>query len=146
MSARIRGQEAFVSFAVAGIGLLEGSFAKVKDFSATARTDLVEQGYLGETFDDLDVQHHGWDFSFSVDEQDSSTLDYLQQLMTNEEANVSPASVTMQVAVNYREAGVASKRLVFSNVVMKVNELGFPSRKDYITTSFEGKAKRLDIL
>lgn len=145
MSARIRGQEAFVNFAVAGIGLLEGSFAKVKEFSVTARTDLIEEGYLGETFDDLDVQHHGFDFSFTIDEQDSVSLDYLTTLLNNEEANTAPASVTMQVTINYREAGVATKRLIFTDVVMKVNELGFPSRKDYVNTSFEGKAKRLTI-
>ena len=145
MSARIRGQEAFVNFAVAGIGLLEGSFAKVKEFSVTARTDLIEEGYLGETFDDLDVQHHGFDFSFTIDEQDSVSLDYLTTLLNNEEANTAPASVTMQVTINYREAGVATKRLIFTDVVMKVNELGFPSRKDYVNTSFEGKSKRLTI-
>ena len=145
MSARIRGQEAIVNFTVAGLGLLGGSFAKVQEFTATARTDLNEEGYLGETFDDLDIQHHGWDFSFSVHEEDGSSLDYLNQLLSNEESHLSPATVTMQVTINYREAGVAAKTLVFSDVVLKVNELGFAGRKELVSTSFEGKAKRLSI-
>lgn len=145
MSARIRGQEAVISFSVSGLGLLAGSFANVKDFTATARTDLVEEGYLGETFDDVDVQHHGWDFSFTVDEEDDTSMNYLRDLMDNEENTVAPNTVTMTVQMNYREPGVQAKLLTFSDVVMKVNELSFPSRKEYINTSFEGKAKRLKI-
>lgn len=145
MSARIRGQEAFVSFSVAGLGLLGGSFAKVKDFTYTPRQDLVEASYIGETFDDLDIQHHGFDFSFTVDEEDSSSLDYLRQVLENEENNVAPSTVTVTVQLAYREAGLQASLLTFSDVVMKVSEMSFSGRKDYVSTSYEGKAKRLSI-
>jgi hypothetical protein len=145
MSARIRGQEAVVSFAVAGIGPLSGSFTKIKDFTATPRTDLVETDYLGETFTDLDVQHQGWDFSFTLDEEDGKSLEYIAQLMSNEENNVAPASVMMQVVFNYRKSGEATKSMTFSDVVMKANDINLSGRKDYISSSYEGKAKRCDI-
>lgn len=144
MSARIRGQEAVVRFTVGGVPV-EGDFAKVKDLTITPRTDLTEEGYLGETFDDLDVMHHGADFSFTVDQESGESLAYLQQLVDNEEATIAPTGVVMSVILNYREAGVIPQEIVLQQVVMKVNDLSFSGRKDYVSTSFEGKAKRIKI-
>lgn len=144
MSARIRGQEAIVRVTVDGVPVA-GDFAKVKDLTITPRTDLTEEGYLGETFDDLDVMHHGADFSFTVDQENGESLEYLAQLVNQEEANQAPSNIIMTAILNYREAGVPSKEIVLQQAVLKVNDLSFSGRKEYISTSFEGKAKRIKI-
>ncbi len=68
MSLRQRGQEVTLRVAVDG-QVLAGSMLKVEDFTATPRTDLNEDDFLGETESDLDIQHqfkYQYKFNISV--------------------------------------------------------------------------------
>ena len=60
MSQKMRGEEAVIKISVDGIQQ-SGTMIKVTDFTATPRTDINEDDYLGEAETDLDIQHHGWD-------------------------------------------------------------------------------------
>lgn len=149
MSTRIRGSEQSISvtvndeFATAfGInGRLEGSFFKVKEFTHTPRTDLVEEDFIGERFDDLDVQHHGYDFSFTTHENDAAALNFLSLLVYKEDSNLPPPQVTLHVTTTYRDVTVLPRTEVFIGCVMKLSERSNGGRKEYIQNSFEGKAK-----
>ncbi len=156
MSSRIRGQEATIRITVddefaASFGIfgnLAGSFFKVRDFTHTPRIDLVEQEYLGEKFDDLDIQVHGHDFSFTVDELDNAALNYLQLIQFKEESSLPPPIIGVQVTYIYRELvpPTLPQTQSFIDVVLKNAERTIGGRKEYIQNSFEGKAKNHKVL
>jgi hypothetical protein len=149
MSARIRGQEATIRITVAdefaaafGIfGTMVGSFFKVRDFSLSPRQDLVEQEYLGEDFDDLDFQHHGHDFSFTVDELDESVLNFLSLVTFKEAANLAPPIIGVSATFVYRNQVTLPQTVRLVDCVLKLAERSIGGRKEYIQNSFEGKAK-----
>ena len=140
MSLRTRGQEATIQITVDGRNQ-EGSWAKVKDFTATPRTDLVEENYLGELESDLDIMHHGYDLSFTVDMQDSATINYLQDIVAREQLATRHPVVNITVTYAFRE-GTATITELYTNVFLKVSEQTISGRSEYISVGFEGKAKR----
>lgn len=141
MSLKIRGQEATIRFNVDGQPQ-SGTWLKVKDFTATVRSDLVEEDYLGEVETDIDFQHHGFDFTFTVDNQDNKAISFLTDIIERERNHLKPPDITITVIYRYREPGARATVEVYSDVMLRVNETGFSGRKDNISTSFEGKAKR----
>lgn len=145
MSARIRGSEATVRFAVDG-QLQEGSFFKVKDFTLTPRTDIKEEDYIGELETDLDVQHHGFDFSFSIDNQDEKPLELMALIVDREQNQLAHPNITGTVIYAYREAGANNKAQVMHECFVKIDEQGFSGRKDYVSTKITGKCKRVSLL
>jgi hypothetical protein len=141
MSLKQRGQEATIIFNVDGVTQV-GSFAKVKDFAMSPRTDINEEEYLGELESDLDIQHHGFDFSFTVDNQDERTLDYLSLIVGREQAQQAHPDITMTILNAYRERNAINQAEIYNDVFMKVTEQGYPGRKENVTTGFEGKCKK----
>lgn len=145
MSLRIRGQEVTVRVVVDG-EVQPGSFFKVTEFTTAMRTDINEEPFLGELEDDLDIQHHGFDFSFTVQNEDAATLEFLSTIIGREQNAEQHPDITLTVIYNYREPGVQDRVEVFHDVFLKVNEQSFGGRKEYVTTSLEGKAKRRSLL
>jgi len=145
MAKRIRGQEVTIRIAVDG-ETLTGSFLKCTEFSSTVRSDIVETDFLGELETDLDFQHHGFDFSFSVQEEDSQALDYLNKIIELEQQARQHPDITVTVIHQYRDPSERTKVEVFHDCYLKVNESGFSGRKEFVTHSFEGKAKRRSLM
>lgn len=145
MSLRIRGQEATIRVTVDG-DTQDGSWFKVKDFSATPRQDITEEDYLGELESDLDIQHHGYDLSFSVDIQDRKVLDYISLIVEREQLQQAHPSVTINVIYAFRAANGNPVAESYYDVFLKVNETSVGGRKEYISASFEGKAKKRAVL
>lgn len=143
MSTRLRGQETTIRVTVDG-ELQEGSWFKVKDFNASPRQDLIEEDYLGEFASDLDMQHHGYDLAFSVDVQDRNVIDFLSKLVANEEARVRHPRITVTVTYAFRDGSVVAE--AYYDVFLKVNEQSIGGRKEYVSASFEGKAKKRTVL
>lgn len=149
MSSRIRGQEVNISVVVddaflTSFGLeadLQGSFAKVRDFTSSPRIDQTEESYLGEDFDDLDQQVHGYDFSFTVDELDSQVLDFLSLIAFKELNKLTPPVITVAATYIYREPNILPRQEVFVECVLKPSERSVGGRKEYVQNSFEGKSK-----
>ena len=145
MSARIRGQEATLRINVDG-EIQTGTFFKVPDFTVTPRQDLPEQGFLGETEDDIDFQHHGYDFAFTVQEQDEKALNFLSEIVDREANHEQHPKITILVLYAYRANLGNNKAEVYRDVFLKIGEKGFSGRKEYVTTSFEGKCKKRSLL
>lgn len=149
MSSRIRGQEAVLNITVVdefapnfGLGgPLAGSFAKVKNFSITPRIDQTEEGYVGETADDLDQQVHGYDFSFSIDELDSAAIDFLSLIAFKELTNLAPPIITVTASYVYRDLTIQPRTEILTECILKPAERNVGGRKEYISNSYEGKAK-----
>jgi hypothetical protein len=144
MSFRIRGQEVNLRFVIDGV-VMTGTWVKVPDFTLTPRDDLVEEDYVGEVVSDLDYQHHGFDISGTMHVQDSTTLEFLMDIVAREKAHQRPPDISVQVFFAFREVGEPSKNLVLRNVLLKV-DLGFGGRKEYVATRFEGKAKHASLM
>jgi hypothetical protein len=145
MSLRIRGQEVTLRVAIDGV-TQQGSMFKVTDFTMTPRQDLQEADYIGEAETDLDVMHHGFDFSFSVDMQDGTSIDLLDDIVARQLAIATPQDVTITVIYNMRETGVSGRVVTYHTCFLKVDEEGAPGRKERVKTKFTCKAKKRETL
>ena len=145
MSLRIRGSEVTVRIAVDG-AVLQGSMIKLQEFTATPRTDLMEEDYLGELETDLDIQHHGWDLSFTVHQQDETTLQLFETIIDRERAQQRHPDITMTVIYRFREELANNRVEVYHDVFLKITEQGFSGRKEYVSVGFEGKSKRRSLI
>lgn len=144
MSQRTRGQETTIRIAVDS-RTQEGSFFKVIDWTTTARSELVEQDFLGEQETDLDFQHGGFDFAWSIHEQDRKALDLMAYIIELERAHQAHPDITITVIHQYRN-GNDPLIEIFYSCFIKVGELGFSGRTEYNTIGFEGKAKRQKLI
>lgn len=140
----IRGQEVSIHVTVEGEAQ-EGSWSKVKDFTVTPRTELIEADYLGQYYTDVDKQYSGFDFSFNLDMQDRNLIDFLNQESERERLQQTPRRVTIQVIYSFRDASGPVGETYF-DAVLKVSDQSMGSRTEYVSVSVEGKAKRRSAL
>lgn len=145
MSQKMRGQEVTLRVAVNGV-VQEGSMLKVTDFTATPRTDLVEDDYLGEQETDIDIQHHGWDLAWNVDYQDSVAMEFFEGILSNEANQEAHPKITITAIYTFREPGVRGKIEVYRNVFCKQSEQSAGGRKEKVKGKFEGKCKKRVLL
>ncbi len=145
MSLKIRGEEVSIRIAVDG-QVQTGTLLKLTEFSATPRTDLNEDDYLGEQHSDIDIQHHGWDLSFGFDHQDAVAIELVEGIIANEEAHTSHPDVTITVIYNYREPGARGRMAVYQQVFLKPAEETVGGRKEKVKGKFEGKCKQRSLL
>lgn len=141
MSLKVRGQEVTLLLAVDGVDQ-EGSMTKVTDFSVTPRTDLVEDDYLGEDETDIDIQHHGYDLSFSVDMTDDSTFVLWDDIVSREKAHTAHPRITLKAIYTFREPGVRPRMTVYPQLYLKMDEEGVGGRKEKGKVKFSGKNKK----
>lgn len=141
---RIRGKEVTLNVVVDG-QVLAGSFVKVNDFTATPRADLVEKPYIGESEDDLDVNHKGWDLSFSIDVEDEGPLTLYQDIADRERGNQTHPLIILVATYNYRKPGVSKRTVRYQKVFLKVDEEGHSGKNEYVSVKFSGKCKRRSV-
>lgn len=142
-----RGQEATIrvtcqdDFAAAFglVGLLP--LFNVNDWTLTPRTDLVEKEYLGEKYTSIDEQHHGYDFSFSVDETNATIIAMQDLIEYKHELGLEPPIWAVSATVKYRDGVTLPRTEQLINCKLKIASRGFGSRTDYIVSSVEGKAQ-----
>lgn len=141
----IRGSDTTIRVAISGVPQ-RGTFLRLKNFTATPRTDLVEDEYLGEAQTELDIQHHGWDLSFSCDEDDASAIDFLTELTVREEEHQRPQEVTITAYNVYRDGETRPRVEVFPEVLLKVSSRTRGGRKERVVNEFEGKCKTREVI
>ena len=145
MSRRIRGQEVDIRVTVDGV-LQEGTFTKIQDFTETPRTDITEEDFLGEPQTDLDIQHHGFDISFGGQVEDQRAIDFFSDVVSREEQQLPHPDITITVIYAFREGDSENRVKVYQEVFLKIAEDAFSGRKEYATTTFEGKCKKRPVL
>lgn len=141
----IRGQEIQLRVAIAG-QLQEGTFLRVKSFTATPRTDLVEDDYLGEATSEIDIQHHGFDLEIVCDEDDDTAINFLSETVAREEGHLRPQEVTITAMTTYRDGVTRPKVEVYMKVLLKLSERGFGGRKERVPNKFDGKCKSRKVI
>jgi hypothetical protein len=145
MSSKLRGSDITVMIAIDG-KLAGGSMLKVTDGTVNHRTDLVEDDYLGETETDLDIQHHGFDLSVSIHEEDDEALVIAQDIIQREIDHGRPPDVTISFVYVYREPNKRSRMMTYHECVMKQDEEGFGGRKERVKAKFSAKCKRRSLM
>lgn len=145
MSLKMRGSEATIRIARDGV-VQPGSMFKVTDFTATPRTDLVEDDYLGELETDIDIQHHGWDLGFTIDVQDEKAIELVEEIIGREQDQTSHPDITITVLYTFREPGARAKIAVYHGVFLKMDEESFGGRKEKVKGKFAGKCKKRTVL
>lgn len=145
MSQKMTGREATIRIAVDGV-LQEGTMIKCTDFTATPRTDLVEDDYLGEDETDIDIMHHGWDLAFSVDYQDEKAIDLVEQIIEAEQNQTAHPDITITVIYTFREASADGRIAAYYGVFLKQDEESIGGRKEKVKGKFAGKCKRRRML
>ncbi len=145
MSERIRGQETTLQVLVDG-EQLSGSFTKVSDFKLTPRTDLSDSPFLGETEDEPDIQHHGYDFSFSTHEMDNKAVQLLMNMVARLTAGLPVQVINLVVIKRYRDPAAGTAAQVLQQCMLKLDGQDFGGRKDYIKNSFTGKCRTMRVL
>ena len=141
MSQRQRGSEVSLVTLVDGVPQV-GSFLKVQNFTLTPRTDLNEEGFLGEKTDDIDIQHHGYDIAFEVHNTNAVAIDFLNLVVGKEEDLESHPKITLQVFLAFRIPGVVGRSIILQDMFLKVDEYSASDRKDYTITRFSGKNRK----
>jgi len=140
---RIRGQEVTIRISVDGKPQ-EGTWARVKDFSVSERTELVEENYVGDQYTSLDRMRNGYDLSFTVDMQDRSVIDFIDSDINNEENQDALPAVTISVLYSFRD-GTSPVGEVYYDAVLKIAEQSM-TREEYVSYSIEAKAQRKKVL
>jgi len=140
MSQRIRGQEVTVQLISDG-DLKGGSFAKVKNFNLTPRTDLSETDFLGEIESDIDIQHHGFDFDFEIDMADSKMIELFNVIVERERMRLPHPDLNVVVTFKFRSLTDIPAVIVLEHAKMKMDTLAAGGRKDYVNSKWSGKAK-----
>ncbi len=142
MSLKMRGQEITLRFAMGDRGVRNGSMLKVTDWMVTPRTDLTEDDYIGEDQSDIDIQHNGFDMTFTVHTTDAESLDVMDEVIDAEENRQSHPQVTITATYNFREPGSRARMYVYHNVFVKADDEGSGGRKEKHRVKFSCKAKR----
>ena len=113
------------------------------NFNLTPRTDIMETPFLGELEDDLDVQHHGFDFDFEIHHQDSKAFNLLQTVVSREQDHLAHPNINIVVTIAYRSLTEPALTFVLEKAFMKMDGLSFGGRKEYVNSKFSGKCKTL---
>lgn len=145
MSQKMRGAELTMRISVDGIQQV-GSLIKLTDFTINPRTDIVEDDYLGEKETDLDIQHHGFDGSFTIDYQDAEGLALADDIIEREINNEEHPQIVITVIYTFREPGARGKIATYFEVFMKQDEEGAGGRKEKVKGKFSFKAKRRKVM
>lgn len=146
MSNRIRGQETTLQVVVDN-KTMGKSFAKVENFKWSPRQDLTDNDFLGETESEPDIMHHGYDFSFSIHEEDNSAVrDVLLAVVSTLTAGEQQPNVTLTFIKRYRDQAEGTQTLVFSKCVLKLDSQETGSRKDYMKSMFSGKCRQMKVI
>ncbi|HUS27608.1 MAG TPA: hypothetical protein VMZ53_03845 [Kofleriaceae bacterium] len=140
MSQKMRGQELTMRIAVDGV-VQPGSMFKLTDFTATPRTEIVEDDYLGEKETDLDIQHHGWDGAFNVDYEDAQAILLCEDILGRESNNEQHPRITITVIYTFRDPTVRGKIAVYRDVFLKQDEESAGGRKEKVKGKFSFKCK-----
>lgn len=145
MAGRIRGAEKTVRITIDGQGG-EGTWFNITDFSKTERADLTETEHVGKNRDAVDYQHHGWDFSFTVEPEDDASLAFMQSVIARQDLVADHPTITITIMTQYRGSpgGVSVEALY--DVVMRQSEDSFSGRKEYVKNQFEGKAENWELI
>lgn len=137
----IRGEEVTLRFVIDG-DHQAGSFLKVVNFKVTPKADLTESDFVGDKESENDFQHHGFDFSFELQDEDGKAWEVYDKLVLADRNGASIPKMDIVAVYKYRDLAKPSKTRVLERAVFKLDSHDVNGRKEYVKNSFSGKARR----
>jgi hypothetical protein len=145
MANRSRGQETTLQVVVNNTAQ-GGSFSKCESFKWNPRQDMTDSDFIGEAESEPDLQHHGYDGSFTVHEMDNGAVDnVLMPIVAAHTAGTPLPTINLVFIKRYRDPSIPAKTLVFQKVTLKLDGQE-ASRKDYIKSSFSFKCRKMQVI
>lgn len=142
---RVRGQEYSGHVVVAG-KLLIGSFAKMESMAFTPLADLKDSDFVGDEESEFDVQHHGWEVKWSIQQEDDQAIKLYLQLVAALKSGAPLPRMDFVGITTYRDPSVLTSTKVAQNVKFKLDEESNSGRKEYVKNSFTGRCKIVKVL
>lgn len=119
-----------------------GSFTKCETFEVTPDAEIKKSDFLGESTSDGDMQHHGYDFKFTIHEQDSKAIAFYNNIAAASEAGVLLPDMEVMAITQYPDPAQGIVTEILQDVVIKLDSRAFSGRKEYLKNAFSGFAKR----
>lgn len=119
-----------------------GSFTKCESFSAKPDATIEKTEFLGQPVAEGDLEHSGYDLSFTIHEEDTAAIDYWDKQVQKFETGQQLLPVTIVAITTYLNPAVAAKTETFEEVVLKHDERSFGGKKEYVKNMFTGFAPR----
>lgn len=122
-----------------------GSFSKVEQFDWKPLDEIQNTDFLGESESDFDIQHDGYEVSFTIEELENGPVDnVLLPLVAKLKAGDTLPSVTLVFVKRFRDPSLPIKTLEFQSVKLILNSQSAAARKDYVKSSFTGRCKTME--
>jgi hypothetical protein len=144
MAQRIRGQEVTVMLVVDGNQQV-GSFAKTERFKWNPMADLESSDFVGESTSEPDVQHHGYEFSFTVHQMEGNALAVWQNIANQLAAGGVLPNVSLVAVKKFRDPSLVPETVVFQRVALKLDDEDVGGRKDYVKNGFSGRCRSIQV-
>ena len=132
--ARLKGQEIEVRFIADGV--MQEAFACPVSFDDNIKTELKEQGYLGEKTNRHDEVYNGTDFNLKMHVQSNKWMAF-QKLVTDRAQRITPATVINIIRSDFYSDGSTGTR-IYPDVHFGPMPSSGPSRTDYVDVSLTG--------
>lgn len=141
MSQRIKGQE--TSIIVTTNGVVEDTLTDIQNFGITIQTELIQQGYLGQTTDQFDEVFKGAKFDM---EMHTHSQDYLsfQLAIINRARRVTPDTV-FNIVTTLDFPNGDSPTVTLPDVKFGPLPNTVPGRAEYLKVKVEGACSEPDI-
>lgn len=141
MAERIRGKEVDIRVAVEGV-LRSGLFKNVTEFEVTPRDELPETELIGQDETALDYIHNGWDITWTAQQEDADSIDFLDELVDMQRQRVALPSITITLLYRFRDPTVRNRQVVYRKCKVKQDREGAASRTDYLEVAYSAKTQR----
>jgi hypothetical protein len=145
MASPTRGQEVTIRVSVDG-DPKGGSMLLVQNFTATPQQELPELEYLGETESDYDFQHNGFVLQWEIHQSDATSIDMLDDAISDERNHLAPKQVTLTVIYEFRDPGQPGRIVVYRQGKVMQGDEGFKGRKDHNSVQYTAKFRRRSTL
>lgn len=141
MAQRIKGQETQVTLTIDGVPqVLVG---EVRSFSVELQTEILTEGYLGETTNRKDSIFNGVSGSIELHISDQQTLRVFEMLVDKARRRTPGTLVNIMSTLSFPNG--QRPRMLFPDVEFGALPLNFGSRSDYgtVTLTWEGSEFRV---
>ena len=133
MAQRIKGTDVEISIVVDGV--VQANITAVRSFEVTFETDIMSEGYLGETTERKDTIFKGVSGKLELHLETQDILKLFGKIINS--ARVRTAGTKINIKATLRFPNGQNPKLSLNNCEFGSLPLNFSSRSDYATTSLD---------
>lgn len=141
MGQRIKGQE--VSIIIVRGGVLESELTDIRNFNVTLMTEIIQQGYLGETTDRFDEVFKGASFDFEMDNHSQDFITFVQAVI--DRARRRTPDIVFNISAVLQFPNGQTPTITLPDCFFGPFPLTIGSRTEYAKLKIEGKVSEPDM-